>query len=70
MTNRISTNLVWDQLETSGKAIVATVLIGVHGFISRLHDEARDYGVSLSIKHSDSPYQDGRLYVYLRKNRG
>ena len=69
MTNRISTKSVWDQLEISGKANVSTALIDVNDFTAKLRFVARDYGVSLSIKHSGSFYRDNRLYIYLRKNR-
>lgn len=68
MTDSTSTDLIWDSLEVSGKAIVFNTFVNDID-ISRLHNEARDYGVSLSIKHSNSIYHD-RLYVYLRKNRG
>lgn len=68
--NRIDTNLVWNQLEVHGKATVRKVFDRLDDFITQLYDEARDYGVSLSIKRSTSPYHNGRIYIYLRKNCG
>ena len=68
--NRIDTNLVWNKLEVYGKATVRKVFDRQDDFIAQLYDGARDYGVSLSIKRSTSPYHNGRIYIYLRKNCG
>ena len=65
------TNLVWDNLEVSGKAYVhfRAGILGMDNYIDQLHREAKDFGVLLSIKRTDSKYLKDRLYVYLRKNR-
>ena len=69
------TNDIWDKLEISGKAFAYSSSVMRHNMMSRmddndyidqLHSEAKDYGVHLSIKLTEST---GRLYVYLRKNR-
>ena len=66
------TNDIWDNLEISGKAIAYIMRHNMmsrmddNDYIDQLHSEAKDYGVHLSIKLTEST---GRLYVYLRKNR-
>jgi hypothetical protein len=66
------TNDIWDKLEISGKAIAYIMRHNMmsrmddNDYIDQLHSEAKDYGVHLSIKLTEST---GRLYVYLRKNR-
>lgn len=66
------TDDVWDNLEVSGKAYVdlRAGILGMDNYIDQLHREAKDFGVLLSIKRTDSKYLKDRLYVYLRKNRG
>ena len=66
------TDDVWDNLEVSGKACVDLLRAGImsiDNYIDQLHREAKDFGVLLSIKRTDSKYLKDRLYVYLRKNR-
>jgi hypothetical protein len=63
------TNDIWDNLEISGKAFAYmrhTMMSRMDDYIDQLHSEAKDYGVQLSIKLTEST---GRLYVYLRKIR-
>ena len=65
------TNDIWDNLEISGKAFAymrynMMSRMDDNDYIDQLHSEAKDYGVHLSIKLTEST---GRLYVYLRKNR-
>ena len=66
------TDEIWDSLEVSGKAYVdfRAGILGMDNYIDQLHREAKDFGVLLSIKRTDSKYLKDRLYVYLRKNRG
>ena len=65
------TDDVWDNLAVSGKAYVdlRSGILGLDNYIAQLYREAKDCGVRLSIKRSDSEYLKDRLYVYLRKNR-
>lgn len=64
------TDDVWNELEFYGKSrtnIFDYTKIGSEDdFVTQLHNEAKDFGVFLSVKFNEL---NGALYVYLRKNR-